>query len=506
MIPHIGEFRCAACGSTRIRYDTKKEGYSISKGLLGAALLGTAGALAGTDGKKTGYYHCPDCGVTLSYTMPETTSLYIDKLLLDPEHNKDMLRFYKQQYPNIEWEEKAHNISTFDKRIREGNKNDMPKLFYAALRLKEEQDLDEEEEDFDELLEKIIKIPNMKNYTLSDMFSDAAQLERQGYATLRTDGKNLFIKFYGYEEDDIGTIDKNQADYARRAANRTQIDKIREELVTAILSKKNHLNASEICKEIKKSPREPDFFDKHTLNDYTWLYYSPSPTQVFKICSEGRLKGKYEVDIPDNIEYTNQLLKLRNYRFSIYEEKELPKKENQTDYARMRANNDKAQQHPKTMEDFVTSILSKKNHLTISNICDELEKLSCEPGFISDINTSNQRISAICNNGCLEGIYEVEIDKNRKYYSLYGTKERLEKEKEKEIRQYNEWAEKFNADLDKQIHTLNEERAVQLKIYEENSKKIFGKGAKAKRTAQKAIFDIDEKIKTLNATRKKLKK
>lgn len=41
--------------------------YSFKKGIIGAALLGPVGAVAGINGKKSLVYHCEDCGYTASY-------------------------------------------------------------------------------------------------------------------------------------------------------------------------------------------------------------------------------------------------------------------------------------------------------------------------------------------------------------------------------------------------------------------------------------------------------
>ena len=70
--------RCAACGSPNVMTDIQKEGYDYVKGAIGTVVLGTGGAVAGLDGKKTTVYKCPDCGTTLSYCMPEELKMVID--------------------------------------------------------------------------------------------------------------------------------------------------------------------------------------------------------------------------------------------------------------------------------------------------------------------------------------------------------------------------------------------------------------------------------------------
>lgn len=99
----IAIYRCAACGSPRVKADEKHEGYSITKGIVGTAILGSVGAVAGLNGKKRTYYHCPDCGTTLSYPMGRTILNIINEYISNPSANESALRSWKKNYPNIEW-------------------------------------------------------------------------------------------------------------------------------------------------------------------------------------------------------------------------------------------------------------------------------------------------------------------------------------------------------------------------------------------------------------------
>ena len=96
-------YRCAACGSPNVMIDTKEEGYSLSKAVVGTMLIGSIGALAGINGKTKNYYHCPDCGITLSYPMGASTVSIINKYLEKPDANATALSMWKKRYKNIEW-------------------------------------------------------------------------------------------------------------------------------------------------------------------------------------------------------------------------------------------------------------------------------------------------------------------------------------------------------------------------------------------------------------------
>ena len=109
-------YRCAVCGSSRVVPETKQEGYNKKQGILGMALFGLGGAVAGTSGNTAVYYHCADCGHTLNRCMSGVDKEFLEKYLLEPTNVAYIgrLREYKKQYPNIEWEEpikeKSDNI------------------------------------------------------------------------------------------------------------------------------------------------------------------------------------------------------------------------------------------------------------------------------------------------------------------------------------------------------------------------------------------------------------
>lgn len=108
-------YRCAVCGSSRVVPETKQEGYNKKQGILGMAVFGLGGAVAGTSGNTVVYYHCADCGHTLNRCMSGVDKELLEKYLLEPTNAvcESGLREYKKQYPNIEWEEpkKEENIS-----------------------------------------------------------------------------------------------------------------------------------------------------------------------------------------------------------------------------------------------------------------------------------------------------------------------------------------------------------------------------------------------------------
>ena len=82
---------CAACGNPDIIVEDTKSGYSMGKGIVGVAVLGPVGAVAGLDGKKTTSYYCPKCGARLDHCMPDYQVNNILMMLKNPEMNRSYI-------------------------------------------------------------------------------------------------------------------------------------------------------------------------------------------------------------------------------------------------------------------------------------------------------------------------------------------------------------------------------------------------------------------------------
>ncbi len=94
--------RCRFCGSRNIAFIDKKEGYSMTKGIVGTAILGPVGAIAGINGKTNKVYHCSACGNDASTPMSNDEEAALNRAM--KENNTFMLeKVYKPRYHNIEW-------------------------------------------------------------------------------------------------------------------------------------------------------------------------------------------------------------------------------------------------------------------------------------------------------------------------------------------------------------------------------------------------------------------
>lgn len=108
--------RCAACGSQNVVVDKQAGGvsYNYKKGIVGTAVFGIGGAVAGIESKSQEVFKCQDCGMTLTYEMSDKLRNYIDIALIDenaknnPSAYTDIdpiicsWTFLKRNYKNIE--------------------------------------------------------------------------------------------------------------------------------------------------------------------------------------------------------------------------------------------------------------------------------------------------------------------------------------------------------------------------------------------------------------------
>lgn len=106
-------YRCATCGSPNVMKDIQAGdvSYDYKKGIIGTVILGPGGAVAGIGSESQTVYKCSDCGMCLTYAMPDDLRQAID-LGVDNAAIRDKLHLInsknlswgrlKQLYKNIE--------------------------------------------------------------------------------------------------------------------------------------------------------------------------------------------------------------------------------------------------------------------------------------------------------------------------------------------------------------------------------------------------------------------
>lgn len=105
-------YRCASCGSPNVMLDTQSGGvkYDYVKGAIGTVILGAGGAVAGIENISQKAFKCPDCGMTLSYSMPEEIKVMIDLGVVSADARKRLTLhsipmewdYLVKRYKNIE--------------------------------------------------------------------------------------------------------------------------------------------------------------------------------------------------------------------------------------------------------------------------------------------------------------------------------------------------------------------------------------------------------------------
>ena len=78
-------YRCCICGSPNVVKSDSNDGFSYRKALVGTAVFGTVGAVAGINGKKTATYVCADCGRAMPQPMDTITKDKIDLVMTNPD-------------------------------------------------------------------------------------------------------------------------------------------------------------------------------------------------------------------------------------------------------------------------------------------------------------------------------------------------------------------------------------------------------------------------------------
>lgn len=259
-------YRCAACGSSKVISDEKSEGYSVTKGIVGVALFGTGGAVMGGDGNSKRYYHCRECGQTLTYPMPTSIKEIIDNAIADPAINKSTLEIEKKMYPNIEWES--------DEKIIEYKSNN--ELADAMIEFFEKTKIPFISE---EKLEKILEIEpygqiNLFNACL--LLSDRENNDISVYFNITKDC------FYAYiPKSDKIEIFKDLVEYINKNNFLTE-EQIKEYLLTVCKKKYiDFLNDEYIYKEFIKDLLKEKIKDDYIMVDMSYTCEYLTDNQIY---------------------------------------------------------------------------------------------------------------------------------------------------------------------------------------------------------------------------------
>lgn len=449
-------YRCAACGSSHVVADTKKEGFSVGKGIAGTALFGSAGAVMGVNGKNQIYYHCADCGQTLSYAMPASQKERIDQYLGNPEMYGSLLEAMKNQYPNIEW-----NKENEVKGIEESADDEMTGTEAA-------------EAIWNYYLKT--KIPYVERNQLLDLVfgksrdtvptsSALRRLEKRGVLSMEyTDGQT-FCSFSSDPE-----VIKENLKYEN---NREVAEKIYKEHYVELKEKflnfihaKEHFTSTEVTDDVVF-----EFLVEKNLSDNKEIATFVSR----KLIVQARVNNVIATETLDNVVVYTAL------------------NEEQVAAAKASDKQKYEDKYVKPYKDAIIKALSNNERKTVA-------------GLAETIDASCQRLSAVCRRMEQNGELEVTETRKKRYFSLPGVSAKLEQREAEEKRKQEEAEQVRKQELEskldglkKSLEGLKNELEAQQKIYNENVGKIFGAGAKAKREAKEQMVQIEGQIKSIES-------
>lgn len=435
--------RCAVCGSKNVVKEFKKEGYDITKGVVGTALLGIPGALAGAGGKDVTYYHCADCGQVMNRPMYKVTSDWIDKLLENPDMWKEALKSEKAKYKNIEWQEDGEKLYTNQENSIENDK-ERKIQYYSELIIKKLQETPYIErailQDIDECHESLDACIHLLNS------GRIAQELMNGkyYYRLVTDQKEmreLFIRqnTFNYMWDIIG---KDVITFRQKLFEKIECNKCysREEFLS-------------VLRDV--------FGNSFDFNE---------PYSLEEFCKVLLIK------LQDYTTSTGNIVKFKT-------EEEVLKEKNEEEDAEK-----KVHEHTKQL---LLDFLSQ--HLKYYPVIDMMKE--------SEVLSEYSSITLSCRLKELvkEGRVAYKIEKKRDYYATLGIEKILEEQRriqnEKIENELKEEEEKYNQKLE----TLKKQLSEQEAIFEANKSKIFGAGAKAKKEAKQRIEYFSSEIQRLKS-------
>lgn len=151
-------YRCAACGSPNVVTDTQAGGikYNYLKGAIGTVALGVGGAAAGITNETQKVFKCPDCGITLTYSMPQDMKNLIDIGVMSSDARQNL----KYGGVQIKWD---YLLSKY-KNIESGLGDRLAAMDAEEKRLKELRGVDllkskgnASKEEFDNAIDELIK-------------------------------------------------------------------------------------------------------------------------------------------------------------------------------------------------------------------------------------------------------------------------------------------------------------------------------------------------------------
>ena len=460
--------RCKVCGSKNITREIKKEGYDIKKGVIGTALIGVPGALAGAVGKDTIYYHCADCGHVLNQPMASYESDRIDRAIY---YSKDKieLRALKQLYKNIEWEESANTIvsdvsSTIlnTEKVLSLNKN----KFLSSDEVK--KDVLEQLSNQKNLMEKEVLMLRYADTKYSIVERAIDDLLDNGRVVCETVAKTEYYRLV----TDINEIKENHKKMVAIKLSKKLLDKKYnvgyeqyEKAFFDLLKEKKNYKENELQQFLDEHLKEHVFSNVRMSVDLQeidmMLFWNEFKRNfIQKLCVDEKIVVKAGI----------------YYLRSEDEIKEVltEKKKEELELIRNKC---------KKEIDIIYSFLQKNNYRRFS------EKQILNEASVEKWGNGKKALYYLSESEHIEKTLKGKAE----YYAVFGWEQYAEnrqliKEQEKEA------IERKNTEIRAKIEVLEEEKNLVNTIISENKNKLFGAGVKARKEAQARLEEINTEI------------
>ncbi len=482
----VMSIRCASCGSNKVTETTKKDSFSMGKAVAGTVLFGSVGAVMGVNGKETKWYYCPTCGATLNRLLPDYLASSIDASI--ETGGTDSMR---ASYWGAEWSSAPATAPAIAPSVT-------PSFDANQVRYLIDKELptgNVGKYDFiDKVTAKLLKLNYSGLEYLSDKYIQARDVcESQIDNCLQemyTEGRLIY-------ENDIEENDGSWFSYiyndnmARRNAliikglrcyevNREIIDSAFKELLLSF--------STDVVSR--------DEFEKRAFEltgSRGWGNNDVMAQAVF----ESFVKQNIWCDYDGDEVKINRLYITDNEAMKAEEKRRRKEKE--------RANTEQVKQRNDSARNDIISLLADGNKYNLSQMLEILKKKDISYAARSTTGLSGL-ISVLVKNGIVarESVKKIAyfylpeaVEEKRKREE----KERAQRESERKERERERKAkiDAMTAPLKQQMAQKQQELNEQTQIYTENKRKIFGKGAKAKKEAQTNMNVLTQEINQLKS-------
>lgn len=453
--------RCAVCGSKRITAETRKEGYDVVKGVVGTALVGIPGALAGAGGKANVYYHCADCGQVLNKTMLSVESDWIDMLLENPANWQNQLKEKKAKYKNIEWEDtgalpKATRELTEKERIEQMEDEILCYLNQVGTLVEEK------------------KIKRRLGLSSEDWSWDLDKALGSLYDSGRIDREYVDSEKCFSIVRDIKEVETNRL---KRQAIDKMFDLKRENEDRWVSCIWNSLEENKTYTWNELEELGKTALENVIVSDNPWLIVMIVRATLSEMPSKGMLTKENEV-------------------YRVCSEEEIKKSIQEKEQKEKERERVRKQVEDEIKGKILNYLRSNYGKYTITYMHDNASELS---------EYSVSKLTSILRQMVTEGTVERIEERRIPYYAVAGYTEKLKEEErrreeerraEERRRQEEERRrkEERKAVLTKEIEDLRKQKAGQESIFNANQGKWFGEGAKAKKAAKKEIENLNNRI------------